>query len=281
MSDNIVWLNGNWLPYPEAHIAIEDRGFLLADGVYEVVRYYSGRGFKLDRHMARLARSCAALEISLPYREADLASLTNEIVARNRLSDGTVYIQITRGAGPRVHHFPGDIPPTTLMLANAINPLPAAYWTEGVACISVPDERWARCYIKSISLLPNVLAKEQARRGGCYEAIFIRDGFLTEGSSSNILCVRNGVLITPPLTNYILPGISRAMALEVAADLSIPVRLEAVSLNDLRHCDEIMVASTRAEVLPVVRLDGQPVGNGKPGPIQARLYEGFQRLTHS
>lgn len=274
-----VYLNGQFLPYEQASIPVEDRAFLLADGIYEVVRVYGGRPFCMEPHLKRLARS--AREIKLP--EPDLAELdrvSRELIAVNNLTEATVYIQISRGAyNPRTHAFPsGEVKPTVLVIARPIAPN-SQQRANGVKAITTPDQRWARCDIKSISLLPNALAKQKAAEVGAYEAIFVKDGYAIEGSSSNFMAVLDGAVYTYPQCNYILGGITRDVVVSLARDLGYEVREEGIPVEALGRCSEMWVTSTTSEVMPVVEMDGKQVGDGRPGPVAKALYEAYMKLV--
>lgn len=279
MSDLIVYLNGAFVPYAEALIPVEDRGNVLADGVYEVVRFYGGRPLSFDAHLERLARSAG--EIRLP--PVDLAELERaglELVRRNELSDATLYIQVTRGVAPRIHAFPDPAPkPTVFMIARGAQRPPRQRFEEGVACITVPDTRWARCDIKAIGLLPNVLAKQEAYERGAFEALFVRDGVITEGSSSNVFGVRSGRILTYPEGPHILPGITRRLILALAAEEGIEVAEEELRLEELGTFDELFISSTTVEVMPVVKVNGRPVGDGRVGPVTRRLVARYEQLV--
>lgn len=275
----IVYLNGAYLPYDQAHISIEDRGFLLADGVYEVARVYSGKFFALDEHFERLQRSLRELRIPSTLTLAEFRSLCQELLSRNNLaqSHATLYMQVTRGAyNPRTHYFPtGEIKPTVLAIARPFTPFSEKHIQTGAAAVTTPDTRWARCDIKTVSLLPNSLAKQQAAEAGAYEALFIRDGVAIEGSSSNFFAVIDGELRTYPRCNYILAGITRGVVLELAQQEGIPVHETAITLPDLARATEAFFSSTTGEVVPITRIDGKPVGAGEVGPVAKQLYEAF------
>jgi D-alanine transaminase len=272
-----VYLNGAFLPYEQATLPVEDRAFLLADGIYEVARVYGGRPFQMEAHLKRLARS--ARELRLP--EPDLAELDRagrELLTLNNLSEATIYMQISRGAyNPRTHAFPtGEITPTVLMIARSAK-APEHQWETGIHAVTVPDQRWARCDIKSVALLPNVLAKQTAAEAGAYEAIFVRDGFALEGSSSNFFAVIDGEIWTYPACNYILRGITRDAVIESAREAGYTVREEGVSVSALGRATELWVTSTTMEVMPIVQLDGRPVGEGKPGSVARAVHAVFRR----
>lgn len=271
-----IYLNGQFLPYEQAMVPVEDRAFLLADGIYEVARVYGGRPFYMEAHLQRLARSARELQMPEPDLET-IDRVSRELLVMNKLSDATIYIQISRGSyGTRTHAFPsGPIKPTVLIIARAVA-APTALWESGIAAITVPDQRWARCDIKSTALLPNTLAKQQAAEAGAHEAIFVRDGYAIEGSSSNLMGVIDGEIRTYPACNYILCGITRNVVLEVARELGYTVREEGIQLRDIARCSELWVTSTTQEVMPIITLDGHTIGEGKPGPVSRALHAAFR-----
>ncbi len=271
----MVYLNGSFVPYAEAVVPIEDRGFVFADGVYEAVRFYGGKPFALDEHLARLERSAAAIDLELPAVE-ELAMATRETVVRNRCSDAVVYLQVTRGSAPRKHEFPvPSTTPTVFMIAREVARPDAKRLAAGVACITVPDIRWHRCNIKSIALLPNVLAKQQAAEAGAAEAVLVRDGVVTEGGSSNFFLVRDSCLFTHPADEHILAGITRGIVLSLARELRIEVREEKFGLSEVETANEAFISSTGIEILPVTTIDDRRVGCGLPGPVTMRLWQAY------
>ncbi len=277
---DIVYFNTQYLPRTTVKISPDDRGFLFADGVYEVIRAYKGRLFRMDLHLKRLARSLRELKINGPSMER-IAEISDALIQRNNLkdADAAIYIQITRGAAPRKHAFPKSAPsPTVYLNAFTVQP-PVEAWEKGAKAITAPDIRWTRCDIKSVSLLPNVLASQAAAEAGAEDAIFIRDGFVTEGSHTNVCAVFKGRLQTHPKNNYILPGVTREVVLSLCAGLNIPVSQTPISANSLPRADELMLLGTSTEVMPIVQLDNRQVGNGKPGPITRKLQEAFWRQT--
>ncbi len=271
-----VYLNGEFLPYEEAKVPVDDRGFLFADGVYEVARVYRGRVFMMEAHLRRMAAGLAALRIALPGLD-ELAGVAERLLDENALrgGDATIYIQVTRGAAPRKHAFPPDATPTVFVAARPFSEHPPAYFSDGVAAITVPDTRWSRCDIKSVALLPNVLANQQAHERGAFEALFVRDGVVIEGSHSNLFGVLDGELLTFPACNYILDGISRRLVLELAAGLDVPAREGPIYFERLADASELFLSGTTTEVMPVTRVDDRAVGGGTPGPITRRLMEAF------
>lgn len=269
-----VYLNGAYLSQSEARVPIEDRGFLFGDGVYEVIKVYRGRPFRLQEHLDRLVRSARAIDLEMPAD--DLAAVAGRLLETNGLRDGdaSIYIQITRGAvSPRTHHFPPTgTPPTVLVMARQLAPVPAELRARGAAAVTHPDLRWGRCDIKSVNLLPNVLAKQAAAAAGAWEAILVRDGIAMEGSSSNLFAVRHGQVLTHPLTHQILGGITRDAVLAHARALGQPVLERPVQLAELWEADEVFMTSTTMEVMPIVQIDGRTIGRGEPGPVARALY---------
>mgnify|MGYP001316092452 CR=1 FL=1 len=279
MPPETVFLNGQFVPYDRAVVPVEDRGFLFADAIYEVIRCYHGRPFRLEEHLARLEQSAAALELPLPYDRRRWAAIVEELLQRNQVQDGSVYIQVTRGVAPRTHTWSDGLQPTVVAIARPGGGPPAEAVRHGVRAITAPDNRWGLCWVKTTGLLPNVLARQQAARAGAYEAIFVRDGLVTEGTSSNVFVYLDGVLYTHPLAN-ILPGVTRAVVIEVARELGLEVREQAIPVTWLARAGEVLLSGTNSEVLAVVEIDGRPVGDGKPGPVFARLREAYlQRVA--
>lgn len=274
----LVYLNGRYIPAQEALVPVDDRGFLFADGVYEVVLCNDGRPFLFDEHMRRMAQGLSALRIRFDELDA-LRDVAQRLLEENRLEDGlaTIYVQVTRGVAPRKHAFPPDgTPPTVYVAARPFQRHPNEFFSNGVEAITIPDTRWSRCDIKSIALLPNVLANQQAKEAGAFEALLVRDGIVLEGSHSNLLGVFDGTLVTYPVCNYILPGITRARLLALARELGIPTMEAPIHLQDLARADEMFLAGTTTEVMPLVRIDGRQIGAGKPGPITRRLLEAYR-----
>ena len=264
------------MPLAEASISPDDRGFLFADGVYEVVYAYEGFLFCAESHWKRMHRSLGELRIA-GCEGLDFEALSEELLRQNRLSatDAYIYIQITRGAAPRNHAPPKDIEPTIYAFARPMKKV-AALQQSGCKVVSAPDVRWLRCDIKSISLLPNVLAKDVAVEADAFETIMIRDGKITEGSSAGFAAVFNNQLVTAPLGNLILPSITREVVLELCAQLKISVAEEFIPAASMDSAQEAMIMSTTAEVMPVIEIDGKPVGGGTPGPICRKLQEAFR-----
>ncbi len=276
----VVFLNGQFLPREEARISPDDRGFLFGDGVYEVVRSFSGILFRAAAHWERLNKSLAAIGMeSPPHRQVQ--DIAEALLEKNGLRGGeaTVYVQVSRGVAPRRHSYPRPAVPPTVYAFAAPFAIPREEWKAGIRVIKVPDLRWGRCDIKATSLLPNVMASEQARGAGAHEAIFVRDGVVTEGSHSNFAGVRDGTLLTHPADEHILNGITRLVVLELSNRLSIPVRETAVSESDLPELDEAMLLGTTNDVMPVVRINDWTIGRGQPGPVTRRLQQAFRELV--
>ncbi len=282
----MIYLNGEWMPIEQAKIPVLDRGFIFGDGVYEVIPSYSGHPFRLREHLVRLQSSLDAVRIANPYDLDRWESLVCEVVAKNPWEDQGVYLQVTRGVAPRDHAFPKGVTPTVFMMANQLVTPPQSLRERGVAAITVPDNRWLRCEIKSISLLANCLLRQAAVDAGAAESVLLRDGMLTEGSASNIFLAKNGVIITPPKSNFILPGITYDVVIELARTNGLPLEIRQVSEAELRSADELWLTSSTKEVLPISTLDARPVGHGesagKPGPVAARmnqLYQAYKRTV--
>jgi D-alanine transaminase len=271
-----VYFNGAFIPKEQVRISPDDRGFLFADGVYEVARAYGGRLFELDAHLRRLANGIAALEIT-GMDAYSLREVFTTLLGVNDLAtaDATVYAQVTRGAAPRTHWFP-TTPVAPTVYAEAKPFAPRADPTVGIAVITAPDIRWARCDIKSVALLPNCLANQRAQVAGALEAVFVRDGVALEGTSSSFFAVVDGEVRTAPTSNYILPSISRAVVLRLCDKAGLPHRETPVFIEDLPRATELFMAGTTLEVMPVVQIDGRPVGDGSPGPVAARLHGMFR-----
>ena len=281
----MIYLNGEWMPIEQARIPVLDRGFIFGDGVYEVIPCYSGHPFRLREHLRRLQSSLDGVRIDNPYSPERWDQLVREIVKRNPMEDQYVYLQVTRGVAPRDHAFPKGVKPTVFMMSNPLTTPPQEQRERGVAAVTVADNRWLRCDIKSVSLLANCLLRQSAVDAGAVESVLLRDGFLTEGSASNIFVVRNGVIITPPKSNFILPGITYDVVIELARANRLPLEIRQVSEAEVRDADELWLTSSTKEVLPISTLDGKPVGHGagagKPGPVAARMHQLYQEFKRT
>ncbi|MCW5696570.1 MAG: D-amino-acid transaminase [Bauldia sp.] len=276
----VAYVNGRYVPLRDAMVHVEDRGYQLSDGVYDVSEVVDGRLIDEDRHWARLAYSLGELRIRPPMAESALRLVVRELVRRNRIRHGLVYLQVTRGRAPRNHAFPAvPVPPSLVITARRADPAAAARATSGIAVITVPETRWARVDIKTIGLLPNVLAKQAAKEAGAAEAWFVdAHGIVNEGSSSNAWIVtRGGEVVTAPVTAPILRGVTRIAVIEIAAALGIPVAERRFTLAEAHDAREAFITSTTTHVAPVVVIDGVAVGDGAPGPITIALREAFAR----
>ena len=281
-----VYLNGEFLPSDRAAVSVDDRGFLFSDGVYEVTRVLSGQFVERGRHRRRLERGLRALEIQLTTAELDvLDDVADRLIVDNGLGTGEamVYLQITRGAAfPRTHQFPSTHTRPTIYLSAAALSSKEELRERGVSVITVPDIRWARCDLKTVNLLPNTLARQKAAVVGAYEALFVRDGVLLEGSQTNLFAVIDGELRTAPVTNYILAGVTRDVVLEVARSAGIHVREFPVMLDEICRATEFFLTSTTNDVMPIVQIDAQLVSDGRPGPVTQQLHQAFmERVSWS
>jgi D-alanine transaminase len=274
--ESVVYLNGVFQPLLEAKISVLDRGFIFGDGVYEVVPVYHRRPFRMAQHLKRLENSLAAIRIPNPKSAAEWEMLFMEMIRQAPYEQQVVYLQITRGIAPRDHGFPVGVTPTVFMMVNPLKTPTPEHIEQGVACVSAEDFRWHRCDIKSISLLGNVLLRQASVEAEAAETILFRDGFLTEASASNILAVKNGVILAPPRDHLILPGISYEAVLEFASILGIPVETRPVSRAEVLAADELWLTSSGKEVLAITTLDGKPVGDGKPGPVFKKMWAYYQ-----
>ncbi|MGQ0641036.1 MAG: aminotransferase class IV [Gemmatimonadaceae bacterium] len=272
---SIVYLNGQFLPRGEAKLSVDERGFFFGDGVYEVTRAIGGRLFEWPRHLRRLERGLREMRLTPSITGEDLEAISLRLLRDNDLQDGeaAVYLQITRGAAPRTHHFPPAGTACTIFLSATRFAPPHEMRAKGGTAVTFPDFRWARGDIKSLNLIPSVLAKQHAVDNSATEAIFIRDGAVTEGSHTNVFGVLDGELRTYPESNYILSGITREVTLELAAELGISVRLMPIFTHELPRLEELFITGTTSDVMPIVALNGLPVGDGHPGRITMQLYE--------
>lgn len=276
-ASDIVYLNGQFLPRAEAKVSVEDRGFIFGDGIYEATRAIEGKMFESARHMRRMQRGLEALQLRPGLGLADIERLSQELLAKNNLLQGEalVYVQVTRGAAPRAHPFPpANVPSTVYISASAFSP-PHDKRKTGVKAITVPDIRWSRCDLKTVNLLPAVLAKEAAVQAGAFEAIFVRDGVITEGAYTNAFAVIDGVVRTYPLCNFILGGVTRDVIVECIRDLGMPYSEEPLLQTDIPRMQEFFISSSGNDVMPVVMIDGRAIGDGAPGATTIRIYERF------
>ena len=271
-----MFLNGSYLPIEEAKVPVLDRGFIFGDGVYELVPVYSRVPFRLDEHLARLERSLGETRIRNPYSRSQWRNIIYRLVDTQPFEDQGVYFQVTRGVARRDHAFPKDAEPTVFMMSNPLVTPSREAVEKGVAAVSAPDNRWLRCDIKSISLIGNCLLRQVSADEGAAETVLFRDGRLTEASASNVFVVKRGVILSPPKSNLILPGITYDVVCELARAGGLPLELREVAEAEVRAADELWVTSSSKEVLALVTLDGRKVGEGRPGPMFARMYQLYQ-----
>jgi D-alanine transaminase len=271
-----VYLNGQFLPLEEAKISVLDRGFIYGDGVYELIPVYDREPYRLAGHLARLQRSLDGIRLANPHTASEWEAIIRELIARMPFSDQGVYFQVTRGVAKRDHAFPVGVAPTVFMMSNPLV-LPTAEQIErGVAVITAADERWLHCDLKTISLLGNVLARQAAVDAGAVESVFFRNGYLTEASASNVLIVKDGVVVAPPKDNLILPGITYDAAFDLAREAGLPVAVRPVSRDEALAADEMWLSSSTKEVLAVTTVDVSPFAGGRPGPMFRKMHALFQ-----
>ena len=272
----MIYLNGEFMPIEQARIPVLDRGFIFGDGVYEVIPVYSRRPFRLAEHLRRLQASLDGIRLANPHDDAEWTRLVRRLLELNAPEDQSLYLQVTRGVAKRDHAFPTGVAPTVFMMSNALSTPPREQVEKGVGAITAADNRWLRCDIKSIALLPNVLLRQLAVDAGCVEAVLLRDGIMSEGAASNIFVVKDGILLAPPKSHLMLPGITYDVVLELAQADGIKYQVRAIPESGLRGADEAWLTSSTKEVLAIVMLDGKAVGGGVPGPVFRRMYALYQ-----
>ncbi|SEL41635.1 D-amino acid aminotransferase [Nitrosovibrio tenuis] len=272
----MIYLNGNFMPIEEARIPVLDRGFIFGDGVYEVIPVYSRKPFRLIEHLQRLQHSLDGIRLQNPHSDDEWRSLLEQVVAENENDDQSLYLHVTRGVAKRDHAFPKGVAPTVFIMSNPLLTPPRELLATGAAAITANDNRWLRCDIKAISLLPNVLLRQMAIDAGAMETVLLREGFMTEGAASNIFVVRNDILLAPPKNHLMLPGITYDVVLELADAYQIPYEVREISEYEVRTAQEILLTSSTKEIMPITRLDGKPVGDGKPGAMFEQLYRLYQ-----
>ncbi|BCA55012.1 D-alanine aminotransferase [Nitrospira sp. KM1] len=273
---DIAFVNGRFLPLADAVISIEDRGFQFGDGVYEVIRTYRGRPFEVEAHLERLDKSSRALNLPQPYSHSRWKQLIDEAVGRSSHSEAKIYIQITRGSAPRDHAYSSDLVPTTVMTVRQLHSLDPKVMASGVEVVSTEDVRWGRCDIKSVNLLANVFARQQAKIAGAFEAILVKDGLVTEGAVSNVMAIQGGTLVTAPEGHRILSGVTRSVILRLAREDGFRIEERYLSISELRDADEVFLTGTTVEVLGVVGVDGKAIGSAKPGRLTLQLSKRFR-----
>jgi D-alanine transaminase len=275
------YLNGEWLPLAEAKISVLDRGFIFGDGIYEVVPVYYRKPFRLDSHLARFERSTREIGLANPFDRAGWRSLIDRLIATCDSQHQFIYWQVTRGVAKRDFSFPAGTPPTVFAMTTPFTRPSQAQREQGLRAVIRDDERWLRCDIKSVSLLGAVLARQYATENGADEAVQFRDGWLTEGSSSNMWVVRNATVLAPPRDRLILEGIRYGFVAELCERLGVPFEVRRLRREEVAACDELMLTSATREILPIVSLDGRPVGSGRPGPVYARLRAAYDEAIEA
>ncbi|MDK2742152.1 MAG: D-amino-acid transaminase [Nitrospira sp. BO4] len=276
---DIAFINGRFLPWQEATVSIDDRGFQFGDAVYEVIRTYRAVPFEVGAHLDRLERSANELSILQPYTRASWIQWIQHGLSLAGYQDAKIYIQITRGVAPREHRFPSDSRPTVVMTIREFHPLTPEIRHTGVTACTREDLRWGRCDIKSVNLLANVLAREEAKKAGVFETILVRDGLVMEGALSNVMAIQDEVIVTAPEGPRILSGVTRAVVLELAKKETIAIEERFIPVESLYSADEVFLTGTTLEVLGVVRVDGKTIGSGRPGPITKTLAARWALLT--
>ena len=274
--EQTVYLNGEFMPMSQARVPVLDRGFIFGDGIYDVVPAYQGVPFRWEQHLARLKRSLGKVRIDNPMDDAGWTRVVTGLLSRHAWRDQFVYLHVTRGVAKRDHMFPAAMAPTVFAMSSEFKPVSRQAIERGVTAITLPDERWLHCDIKSISLLGNVLARQAAADAGALECLMFRDGFLTEGSSSNIWVVIDGRLFAPPRNTLILEGIRYGLLEELAGAQAVPFDIRRISREEVLRADELMATSATKEILPITTLDGKPVGNATPGPVYRKLFDAYQ-----
>ena len=276
---DIGYLNGQFSPLNEISISPDDRGFLFGDGIYEVIRAYHGVPAFWEEHCIRLVRSAKEIQLSFSIKPQDFHRLLLTGLQQSGYAEGKIYIQITRGVAPREHGFPVNPEPTVFLSFREMGPLPIELTRQGVKVITVPDIRWDRCDIKSLNLLPNVLAKQRAQEAKVFEALFVRNGFVIEGATSNMFIVKDGQLRTPERNHFVLSGVTQQQVINLAQEQGQDVQFDRITLADLREADEVFLVGTTIEVIPVVNVDGQTIHKGTPGPVTCTLQQRFTDLV--
>ncbi len=274
--DTVLLFNGELLANDQVHISHEDRGYYFGDGIYEVCRIYQGKLYEIEAHLDRLERSASSLQIKLPFSRMIIAELLEQLLEADPVKDGIVYVQFTRGVAPRAHTFPQNTTPTMLAYCKTM-PRPVEVMKQGITAITLDDIRWLRCDIKSLNLIPNTMAKQEAVSQGAGEAILHRDGTVTECSASNIMMIKNGVIHTHPANHLILPGITRTAVLKLAQQIGIATLEEAFTLGELLAADEVFITGTTVEITPIIQIDGKKVNDGQPGPLTRKLQKQFEQ----
>jgi len=272
----MIYLNGEFMPIEKAFIPGLDRGFIFGDGVYEVIPVYSRLPFRLGGHLERLQASLDSIRLHNPHAEDKWRQLIGRLIELNEPEDQSLYLQVTRGVARRDHAFPATTTPTVFLMSNPLLPPTANQIENGVGAITAPDNRWLRCDVKSTALLPNVLLRQLAIDAGCAETLLLRDGQLTEGAASNAFVVSNGIILAPPKSNLMLPGITYDLVLELAEANDVAYEVRNITETEMAKADEIWITSSSREILPITTLNGKPVGGGRPGPVFQRMHGLYQ-----
>lgn len=273
--DPIVYLNGTFLALQDAHVSVLDRGFIFGDGIYEVIPAYTKKLFRLQHHLDRLNNNLNEVQIRNPFSSAQWQQLLEQVIQKNVYEDQSVYLQITRGVAPRDHSFPDNENPTVFIMTTPLEKQSSDIKVNGIHAVSLPDNRWKKCHIKSISLLPNVLLRQQALDKGAKEAILIRGGEATEGAASNLFIVQNDCLITPPKGPLLLPGVTRDVVLEIAKTQALCLKEQQITEDELFNAQEIWLTSSTKEILPVTKLNDKIINSGKPGVHWHHMIEAY------
>ena len=276
MTEAICFLNGEFLPLSQAKVPVLDRGFIFGDSVYEVIPVYRRKPFRIADHLQRLQRSLSAIRINNPYHADAWSQLIGDLIKRNASDDQSLYIQVTRGVAKRDFGLPQGLTATVFVMSHSLSTPSQEQIETGIAAVTLTDIRWLRNNIKSTSLLGANMLRQLAIDAGGAECVLLRDGYLTEGSSSNIFVVKGETLLAPPKDHLILPGITYEVLLELAAKLSVTTEVREIHETEVKSADELMLTSSTREVLAITQLDGKPVGHGKPGPVFQRLHRAFQ-----
>ncbi len=276
---NTVYLNGAFTNIDDAKISVLDRGWIFGDGIYEVIPIYNGHLFRMTEHLKRLNDNLNAIQLRSPYSQQEWLDITEKLIQKNSVrQDSALYLQVTRGVAKREHTFPDDTNASAFAMIQAINNEDIIRLQKGIYAITHPDIRWQYCNIKSISLLANVLLKQEAKKQGADEALLIKDGLVTEGSASNLFIVHNQTLVTPPKSASLLPGITRDLILELATQHHMPSIEKDIPEAMLQEATEVWVSSSTKEILPVIQINSQPIGNGEPGPIWKSMIKYYQQF---
>jgi len=278
---SICYINGEYLPLAEAKISVLDRGFIFGDGIYEVVPVYYRKPFRFEHHLARFERSTREIGLANPFDRTGWRRVVERLVAGSAAEHQFIYWQVTRGVAKRDFAFPADTPPTVFAMTSPFTRPGAAQRDDGLKAVTRADERWLRCDIKSVSLLGAVLARQFAAEQGADEVVQFRDGVLTEGSSSNMWVVRGGTVIGAPRDRLILEGIRYGFVAELCERIGLPFEVRRLAKAEVEGCDELMLTSATREILPIVSLDGRPVGSGRPGPVYARLRAAYDQAIEA